>query len=442
MVAVPSELTTLDFFEIKESIRSYLRTRDEFTDYDFEGSGASYLLDLLAYNTYYTSFNANMAMNEAFLESATVRDNVIKIAKHLNYIPRSTKAAKACLRISVQTKLLPGTQQYPNLVTIRKGDSFVSRNDNGSFVFCILEDSQISVDQNSGIATFNNFKIYQGNLLTYSYTITLNRRQNFTIPSEELDTELLNVFVKRNKQSNNPVRYEKNSNVISLNEFSKIYYIEEVEDLHYKIIFGDGVIGRKLENNEYVIIEYVRTEGVEANGCRRFNFTGRIKDSNDRSILPADITIATLAPAQFGADRESDLSIKQTAPKMFTMQNRAVTEDDYAALVKQIYPEARLVTVYGGEKLFPPIYGKIFISIGTNSQNVLSKSLRTRIRNELLKYTVASIEPVIVDLKTFYISPNVYVSYNSNSTTRTSNELSTDVLKVICLLYTSDAADE
>ena len=235
MAGVPSRLTSLDFFQIRESIKSYLRTRNEFSDYDFEGSAASYLLDTLAYNTYYTAFNANMAVNELFLESSTIRDNVVKIAKLLNYTPTSIKASRACVKVQMACQLTPeGT--YPNYVTLKAGDNFVSSVDNESYAFCTLKDEIAKVDQITGIATFKNLILYQGNRLTYNYTVDNSIIQNYTIPNNSVDTDLLEVFIRPSEQSQEIDTYTLAKNVTSLDSTSRIYFLEEVEDQKYKII--------------------------------------------------------------------------------------------------------------------------------------------------------------------------------------------------------------
>ena len=431
MPATPSELTSLDFFEIKESIKSYLRTRDEFTDYDFEGSAASYMIDILAYNTYYTSFNANMSMNEAFLESATVRDNIVRVAKQLGYTPRSIKASKACVRMAVQTALIAGGQTYPDTVTIKKGDVFVSKNTNDTYTYCLMQDTTVAVDQNSGIANFAQVIIYQGNLLTFNYTVDDTRKQEFVIPSESVDTELLTVSVKPSEQSVEIDQYSISSNVVDMTATSRNYFLEETEDLRYKVIFGDGVLGRKLIDNEFVMLQYVTTAGTEANGCTKFSFIGRAVDSTNRPIPPSSMSLATIDGSQDGTDRESALGIKFRAPRQFSTQSRAVTEDDYAYIVSDLYPQAAAVTAYGGEKLSPPVYGKVYIAVRSKSGVNLNTTTKTRIKNQLLKYSMASIEPVIVDPTIFYITPKVYPFYNGNNTTRSANELGTEILKSI-----------
>lgn len=433
MSAIPSELTSLDFFEIKESIRSYLRTRNEFTDYDFEGSAASYLLDILAYNTYYSAFTANMSMNEAFLESATVRDNIVRIAKQLNYTPRSIKASRACVRIAAKTALVPGGQTYPDTVTIKAGDVFVSRNSVDTFTFCLLSDTTVSVDQSTGLATFDKLLIYQGNLLRFNYTVDDTIKQNFVIPAENVDTELLRVFVKPSEQSVETDEYSISKNIVDLNSTSRVYFLEETEDIRYKVIFGDGVLGRKLIDNEFITLQYVRTAGAESNGCTKFAFIGQAVDSFGRPIAPASMSLATINTSEDGEDRESALSIKFRAPRAFSTQNRAVTAADYAYIVSEIYPQAASVTAYGGETLNPPVYGKVFVSVRSKSGVNLNTTTKKRIQNQLLKYSMASIEPVVVDPRIYYLSPKVYSFYNGNETSRSTNQLQTEILKSVDL---------
>ena len=431
MAALPSELTSLDFFEIKESIRSYLRTRKEFTDYDFEGSAASYLIDILAYNTYYASFTANMSMNESFLESATVRDNIVRIAKQLGYTPRSKKSARACITMSMQAELLPGDQTYPDTITILKGDAFVARVDGASFVFSLLTDVESPVDQTTGRALFTKLLTYQGNLLTYSFTVDDTSKPEYIVPSDSIDTERMRVYVRPNEQSVEVDEYSLSTNITALEPTSRNYFLDESEDLRYRVSFGDGVLGRKLIDNEYVTIEYLDTDGEDANGAKKFGFIGRALDSTGRSILPNAVDLATVETSADGQPRESALSVKYRAPIGFSVQNRAVTETDYAYLVSQLYPQAASVTAYGGEKLSPPEYGKVFVSVRSKTGVNLNTTTKQRIKNQLLDYSMASIQPVIVDPTIFYISPKIYPSFNGNLTNRSSNELSSAILKSV-----------
>ena len=431
MPAVPSQLTSLDFFEIKESIRSYLRTRKEFTDYDFEGSAASYLIDILAYNTYYTAFNANMALNESFLETATVRDNIVKIAKQLNYTPRSIKAPKACLDMVVQTSVSLYGVTFPEFVTLKKGDVFVADNNLDSYTFALLNDIQVPVDKSNGQAMFMGVIVYQGNLLNYNYTVDYTQNQEYIIPAENVDTELLTVKISPNAQSEETDTYNIAGNVTSLDSNSRVYYLEETDDFRYKIIFGDGVLGRQLIDGEYIQIDYITTFGVEANGADNFAFVGNVVDSDGRVLPPQAISTTTREKAQQGEVAETPLQIKFRAPRSYATQNRAVTEADYEHIVSEIYPQAASVTAYGGEKLTPPVYGKVYVAVRPKTGNKLNESTKKKIENDLKKYTVASIQPEVIDPTSFYMIPKTYAYYNGNDTNLTGSQLGTKILQSI-----------
>jgi len=431
MAAIPSQLTSLDFFEIKESIKSYLRTRKEFTDYDFEGSSASYLIDILAYNTYYTAFNANMALNEAFLETATVRDNIVRIAKQLNYTPRSIKAPRACVRMTAQSTVGLNGTTFPEFATLKKGDVFVADNEYDTYTFALTQDIQVPVDSGTGLAVFDNVLVYQGNLLTYNYTVDYTKKQDFVIPDENVDTGLLTVDISPTAQSSETDTYSPATNVTNSNGTSRIYYLEETDDMRYRLVFGDGSIGRKLIDGEYITITYVSTDGVEANGAKGFDFVGNVIDSDGRAIAPAKIGLTTKDAAQDGEDRETALSVKFRAPRAYATQNRAVTENDFEHIVSEIYPQAASVTAFGGEKLSPPVYGKVYVAIRPKTGNKLNETTKQKIKNDLKKYSVASIEPVIIDPTSFYVIPKSYVYYNGNDTALTGSELGTKVLQGI-----------
>ena len=431
MAAIPSQLTSLDFFEIKESIRSYLRTRKEFSDYDFEGSSASYLIDILAYNTYYTAFNANMALNEAFLETATVRDNIVRIAKQLNYTPRSVKAPRACVKLVAQTVTSLNGTTFPEFATLKKGDVFVAENDFDAYTFALTNDIQVSVDSGTGKAIFDNVLVYQGNLMTYNYTVDYTKKQDYIIPDENVDTALLTVNISPTAQSAEKDTYSLARNVTNADGTSRIYYLEETDDLRYRIVFGDGSIGRKLIDGEYITVSYVSTDGVEANGAKGFDFVGNVVDSDLRNVAPSKISLSTKDAAQDGENRESPLSVKFRAPRAYATQNRAVTENDFEHIVSEIYPQAASVTAFGGEKLSPPVYGKVYVAIRPKTGNKLNETTKQKIKNDLKKYSVASIEPVIIDPTSYYIIPKSYVYYNGNDTNLTGSELGTKVLQGI-----------
>ncbi len=431
MSAIPSQLTSLDFFEIKESIKSYLRTRKEFTDYDFEGSSASYLIDILAYNTYYTAFNANMALNEAFLETSTVRDNIVRIAKQLNYTPRSIKAPRACVKMIAQASIGLNGTTYPEYATLKKGDVFVADNDFDSYTFALTQDIQVPVDSATGRATFDNVLVYQGNLLNYNFTVDYTKKQEYIIPDENVDTALLTVDISPTAQSSETDTYSIAKNVTNADSTSRIYYLEETDDMRYRIIFGDGSIGRRLIDGEYIRTTYVSTDGVEANGAKGFDFIGNVIDSDARAISPNSITLTTKDAAQDGEDRETSLSVKFRAPRAYATQNRAVTENDFEHIVSEIYPQAASVTAFGGEKLTPPVYGKVYVAIRPKTGNKLNETTKNKIKKDLLKYSVASIEPVIIDPTSFYVIPKSYVYFNGNDTSLTGSQLGTKILQGI-----------
>ncbi len=431
MAAIPSNLTSLDFSEIRESIRSYLRTRDEFTDYDFDGSAASYLLDVLSYNTYYASFNANMAMNEAFLESATIRDNVVKIAKQLNYTPRSVKAPKACIQFAVQTETIGSGTAYPSTVSMLAGDVFVSAVSGSGYTFTLPTTLNAAVDQSTGIATFNKVVINQGNTLEYQYTVDDVKKRSYEIPADQIDTDLLTVSISPNAQSEEIDTYNLVKNIVDVDGTTRGYFLEETDDQRYNVVFGDGVICRQLIAGEIIKLKYVRTEGTAANGCKSFSFIGRIIDSEQRYIASSQISLATVDGAQDGEDVESTLSIKFNAPRAFNSQNRAVTESDYEFITKKVYPQAKSVTAYGGERLAPPVYGKVYISIRTKSGALLNTTTKKRIKTDLLKYSIAAIEPVIVDPITLYIRPKTWAFFDGNKTTLSNNEVASKVLSAV-----------
>ena len=430
MTGVPSRLTSLDFFQIRESIKSYLRTRTEFSDYDFEGSASSYLLDTLAYNTYYTAFNANMAVNELFLESATIRDNVVKVAKLLNYTPASIKASRACLKIQMQTQLT-SNNVYPQYVVLRAGDNFVSSVDNESYTFCTIKDEIATVEPITGIATFSNLIVYQGNRLTYNYTVDNSITQEYVIPNIDVDTSLLEVFIKPSEQSQEIDIYTQVKNVTTLDSTSRVYFIEETEDGKYKIIFGDGIIGRKLISGEYIVFSYIMTKGQLGNGCKLFYTIGEFYDSEGRSIDSNRVRINTIQNSRDGVKEEDITTIKYRAPRVYSAQYRAVTEGDYETITQMVYPSAVAVKAYGGETLTPPVYGKVYIAIKTKSGTQLNAATKKSIINDLKEYTMASIEPVIVAADETSLNLKSFVYFDPNLTTISNTDLVGKVIDVI-----------
>ena len=411
----PNNLTALNFEDIKASIKSYLRTRSEFTDYDFEGSSLSYLIDTLAYNSYYSAFNANMSMNEAFLPSATVRDNIVNIAKLLNYVPRSIVSAKGCLKLSVQTNAANGV--YPSSVTLAKGAVATG----GNYVFNILESVTSTVNVTTGIAEFDNVMISEGSIVNFSYTVNTFSSQVYKIPSEDADIATLTVRVKQNESSTSSDLYSRVDTITDLTAATRAYFISEGEDMRYEVKFGDNTAGRALNDGEIVQLEYLVTAGAEANEVSSFSFIGQITDSNNVSYSPSNVTVTVKDRSQLGSAAESVESIKYNAPRYYSAQYRAVTAQDYALITKRVYSNADSVVAYGGDTLNPPVYGKVYIAIKTKTGSLLNDATKKTIASDLRKYAMASIDPVIIDPEDIYIYLKVFAQYDTATATNTSD---------------------
>ena len=305
----PNNLTALDFNDIKSSIKSYLRTRNEFSDYDFEGSALSYLIDTLAYNTYYTAFNANMAMNEAFLPSATVRDNIVNIAKLLNYVPRSIVASKACLKLHIQTTQTNGS--YPSSITLKKGAVATG----GNFVWNIMADTTVEVNTTTGAAEFDNLAVSEGSIMNYEYLVNTFQSQTYKIPTQDADVGTLNVTVKPNESSTTSDVYNLVDTVTNLTANTRVFFLSEGEDMRYEVRFGDDSVGRKVKDGEVINLEYLVTSGSEANEVSDFSYTGELIDSLGISYNVADVKLHVKERSQLGTTPESVESIKYMAPR-------------------------------------------------------------------------------------------------------------------------------
>ena len=408
--------SNLDFDQIKVTLKDYLRSNSNFTDYDFEGSNLSTILDVLAYNTYITSYNANMVANEVFIDSATLRENVVALARHIGYIPRSRKAARATISFFIDTSNITPT---PSSLTLRKGPvaSTSGSFGNQSFVFCILED--ITVPVFNSIATFENLEVYQGTRLTSNFTFSSNNpNQRFILPNGGIDTDLISVIVRPNEQSTRSVKYSRQDSLFDIDNESKIFFLQEIEDERYEIIFGDGIFGKKLEEGSFIEIGYITSNGDSANGVSQFTFSGRItynRNSIEYTITSGISLLTTGLIASGGENIESVESIKKYAPRIYASQNRALTANDYETLIPaKIYPETESISVFGGEELIPPQYGKVFISIKPRSGEFLPNLIKENIKLALKKYAVAGIVPEILDLKYLYIEINSKIYYNTN----------------------------
>jgi hypothetical protein len=408
--------SNLDFDQIKTTLKTYLKSNSNFTDYDFEGSNLSTILDVLAYNTYITSYNANMVANEVFIDSATLRENVVALARNIGYIPKSRKAARATVSFFIDTTNIT---PIPSSITLKKGPIASTSGSFGSqsFVYSILED--ITVPIFDGIASFNDISIYEGTLLTSNFVYnTRNVNQRFILPNTGIDTELISVNVKPNEQSTSQVTYIIQDSLFTVKPDSKVYYLQEIENERYELLFGDNKFGKALEEGNYVTANYIVSNGDSANGVNQFTFAGRLtytRNSVEYTVTSGISLLTTGLISSGGEQIESVESVKKFAPRIYASQNRALTADDYESLIpSKIYPETESISVFGGEELIPPQYGKVFISIKPRFGDFLPNLVKENIKLRLKKYAVAGIIPEILDLKYIYLEINSKVYYNSN----------------------------
>ena len=406
----------LDFDQVKTSLREYLKSNSNFTDYDFEGSNLSSILDVLAYNTYITSYNANMVANEVFIDSATLRENVVALARNIGYVPKSRKAAMATVSFEVDTSEI---NPSPSTITLKKG--VVASSTGGfagqSFVFSILED--VTVPVFDGVATFNELMIHEGVLLESNFTkSSRNLNQKYILPNAGIDTDLIRVTVRSSEFSTAATKYSLQDSLFEINPESKVYYLQEISDERYELIFGDGVFGQALEEGAYVTANYIVTNGDAANGVSGFNFAGRLTYTRNGVEFNVTSGVSLLTPsiiASGGSNIETVESIKKFAPRIYAAQNRALTSNDYETIIpSKIYPETESISVFGGEELVPPQYGKVFISIKPTFGDYLPNLIKENIKMRLKKYSVAGIVPEILDLKYLYLESDTKIYYNTN----------------------------
>ena len=408
--------SNLDFDQIKTTLKDYLQTNANFTDYDFEGSNLSTVIDLLAYNTYITSYNANMVSNEVFIDSASLRENIVSLAKNIGYLPRSRKSARSSISFFINTtEIIP----QPSIITLKKGTVATTAGSfgNQSYVFSILED--ISVPVYNNIATFTDIPIYEGTLLNTNFTYsTKNPNQKFILPNVGIDTDLISVNVKTNEQATAKTKYSAQNSIFDIDGGSRVYYLSEIEDERYQIFFGDGIFGASLEEGNFVDVDYVVSSGDTGNGVAQMTFAGNL--SYERNGLSYQVTsgislVTTNSFSTGGENIESVESIRKFAPRIYASQNRAVSAQDYESLIPaKIYPETESISVFGGEELVPPQYGKVFISIKPRTGDFLPNLIKENIRLKLKKYAVAGIVPEILDLKYLYLEADSKIYYNTN----------------------------
>lgn len=403
-----TDFTNLDFDQIRSSIKDYLRANSTFTDFDFEGSNFSILIDILAYNTYLTAYNTNMVANEAFMDSATLRENVVSLARNIGFVPLSRRAAKANISF-----LVSNINTQVKTVTLKAGIVCTGSLDNTSYIFSIPEDITVGVSNQQAI--FSNIDVYEGTYLTKTFNVdTSQPNQKYILPNPYVDTSTLRVNVKNTAQDTTTQQYNYVDNIVGINSTSQIFLVQEISDEKYEIFFGDGIFGKKLSHGNQINVSYIVTNGPRGNGASNFVFSGTLRDNDDASLTASISNVITNTASQNGDNIQSTESIRYYAPRMYASQYRAVTAGDYEAILPTIYPNIESVTAYGGEELTPPQYGKVFIAAKPKNSDYLSEATKESILNSLKKYTVAGIKPEFVDINVLYVELDSTIYYNSS----------------------------
>ena len=411
-----TQFTSLDFDDIKAQIKDFLRSNSNFADFDFEGSNFSVLIDTLAYNTYINAFNANLVANESFLDSATVRENVVSLARNIGYIPRSKTAATATIRLN-DINVGTTNDSTTKFLKLRSGLVCVGSAENTTYRFSIPDDVISTRIKDIGGTSFAQFDepitIYEGTYLQRVYRVDTSQDQRYIIDSPNIDSSTLRVFVSGISDTTIGRKYSMVDNILNIDKNSEIFLAQEVQDEKYEILFGDGLFGRKLENNSVITARYIVTEGQTGNGASNFSFQGSFTKSDDTLFTPTDsITVSTVTNASNGAEVEDLSSIKYFAPRLYSAQYRAVTPRDYEAIIGTIFPQTESVAVVGGEELDPPQFGKVQISIKPKNGTFVSDFDKSQIKNKLKNYSIAGINSEIVDLKILYVEIDTTIYYN------------------------------
>jgi hypothetical protein len=408
-----TQVANLDFEDIKNALKDYLRAQSDFTDYDFDGSALSVLIDTLAYNTYYTAFNTNLVVNELFIDSATLRDNVVAIAKQLGYRPKSITSPVAYVSFTVN---------YTNPTTdteliLKKGTGFIASFDNNIYQYVTLDDIKAQVVNQT--AVFTNVPVREGTQITNTFVVnTALKSQRFILDNQNIDTNTIRVKVFPTGGSFNE-EYLVSDNILGVNGESKIFFLDEIEDERYEILFGDGVIGKKLDNGARVEISYITTAGPETNGVKTFVFSGVLENPDGVSPTLFEVTINSTIASSGGEEMESISKIRFNAPKSYGTQNRAVTASDYDAIVRNIYPAVSDIIIFGGEEQEPPSYGKVFVVLKPTNAAFLTSITKNEIIAELKKFVVASVQPEILDPSILYVELSSKIFYDSSITDQT-----------------------
>ena len=406
-----AKFSNLDFDQIRTQIKDYLRANSNFTDFDFEGSNFSVLIDTLAYNTYITAFNSNLVVNESFLDSATLRENVVSLARNIGYVPRSKTAARASILFQVQTG-----SSSPTL-TLQPGLVCTGAQDDTSFVFSISE--QVTTVVNNGIAQFGTTEepldVLEGTFLTSQFIVDGSLEQRFILENGSIDSSSIVVYVKGSADPGLGKQYRQVDNIVNVNSLSETYLIQEIQDERYEILFGDGIFGAKVEDGAVITVQYIVTSGIDGNGPSIFSYAGSLQDSLGNIVVPTVVpTITTINAAANGGEIESLDSIKYFAPRLYSAQYRAVTARDYESIIQSIYPNTESVSVVGGEELSPPEFGTVFITIKPKNGEFVSDFDKGIILSKLKSYSLTGINQKIVDLQVLYVEVDSFIYYNSS----------------------------
>ena len=424
-----TKFTNLDFDQIKTQIREYLRANSNFTDFDFEGSNFSVLIDALAYNTYISAFNSNLVVNESFLDSATLRENVVSLARNIGYVPRSKTAARAAITFNITANTTSPT------MTLEPGLVCVGRQNDSDVVFSISESitSNTTVTSGIGTASFGSatdpIHVMEGTFLTSQFVVDGSLEQRFILDNSNIDTSSIVAYVGTpgvlGKQ------YKMIDNIVGISSISDTYLIQEVQDERYELLFGDGVFGRKPQNGAVITVQYVVTSGSEGNGPENFVFAGSFTGSNGQVITPTVIPdVNTINAASNGGDIESIDSVKYFAPRLYSSQYRAVTSRDYEAIIQSIYPNTESVSVVGGEEVDPPQFGTVLITIKPKNGEFVSDFDKNQILTKLKGYSLTGINQKIVDLQVLYVEIESFIYYDSTKIAAVS-DLRTKIVNAI-----------
>ena len=407
-----TKFTNLDFDQIKTQIKDYLRANSNFTDFDFEGSNLSVIIDALAYNTYISSFNSNLVVNESFLDSATLRENVVSLARNIGYVPRSKSAARASISFNVTANSTSSS------ITLQPGLVCVGRSNDSDVVFSVSESIVATTTVNSGIATASfgsatsPIEVLEGTFLTSQFIVDGSLEQRYVLDNANIDSSSIVAYVGSTGVLGK--QYKMIDNIVGISSISDTYLIQEVQDERYELLFGDGIFGRKPENGAVITVQYIVTSGSEGNGPSNFNFAGNFLGDNGQVITPSTIpTINTISAASNGGDIESVDSIKYFAPRLYSSQYRAVTARDYESIVQQVYPNTETVSVVGGEEVDPPQFGTVLITIKPKNGEFVSDFDKTQILTKLKSYSLTGINQKIVDLQVLYVEVESFIYYDT-----------------------------